>query len=173
MSDMKIFLLVATLLFTSVASTANIVTEKNIYRTARVEMSLYEKHKWSVVITQQRKRLSKSEFESVIDSSYPFGIGSIEDFYIRQIQFKRDSIPIRTLALSAFSDLFNPAKVRLQNKGSNMLLIIEGGDAAFSYIAELEIAPYGVLVRNVKNRISGYEEITHYRYPDSYVRSFD
>jgi hypothetical protein len=166
-----ICLLVMSLLF-CLCVEAQPSTEKRVQHVVRAELLLAGQHKWSVVILQKRKKLSKNEFDQLADSGYPFGLGTVDDYYVREINFKRNNGAPQTAALSSFADLFNPVLAKMQSKGENVLLTIEGGDAAFSYVAELEIAPYGVLTRRVRNRISGYEENTAYTYPENYVKSF-
>jgi hypothetical protein len=84
---------------------------------------------------------------------------------ISEIRLRWGKLPPKILAKSAYADLYAPDSIKVTIKGEHLLLVeINGGDGAHGYVAEIEVAPYGAISRRVRNRKSGYEESTQYRY---------
>lgn len=100
-------------------------------------------------------------------ASVHFGLDGTSDRVITSARLEWGELPPIYLADSAFTDLHLPVIASIEQKGSNLLVAISGGDAGSAYRAIIEIAPYGVVSRRVHNRISGHEQITTYSYPPS------
>lgn len=91
---------------------------------------------------------------------------------ILEIRLRWGKLPPKILAKSAYADLYAPDTAKITIKGEHLLLVeIKGGDGAHGYVAEIEVAPYGAVSRRVRNRKSGYEELTQYKYSARLMQS--
>jgi hypothetical protein len=111
---------------------------------------------WVVRIETKRKPMIRKEIDQVMEtpSVYTFGIGDYDSRYpnhiVSRVSFTCGSRPFRDLALSAFSDLYNPSIAKIQIAGEDRIVLhLRGGDAGFSYSAELEIGTHAILARRV------------------------
>jgi hypothetical protein len=117
-----------------------------------------------------RQLIAIKDFDAYMAAaSVHFGLDGQNDRVITSARLEWGGLPSIYLAESAFIDLHLPSIAVIEQKGSNLLIAISGGDAGSAYRASIEIAPYGVISRRVHNRISGHEQITTYFYPPSIV----
>jgi hypothetical protein len=138
-------------------------------RITTIEHRSFEKVKL-IFDVRPRQTISEKEFDAYMGTAVVFfALGTAEERAISSVQLEWGGMPPIYLAESAFVDLHSPSVTRITQKGIFRLLTIEGGDAGSSYVATLEIAPYGVVSRRVFNRISGYEQVTTYTHPASSI----
>jgi hypothetical protein len=102
---------------------------------------------------------------SLPNMTQEFGPGHIDDREVTSISMRWGNLGKQAIARSAFSDVFNPARVEHYQKGRHLVLILHGGDASSSYRMELELAPHGAVSRRIHNHKSGYEERASFHYP--------
>jgi hypothetical protein len=77
------------------------------------------------------------------------------------------------LSISAAADLYNPQTATIIKKDKNLILQIHGGDGSAGYVANLELAYYGITERRVRHGTSGFEESTKYHHTKRRIAAFD
>jgi hypothetical protein len=77
------------------------------------------------------------------------------------IEDKKTYIP-----LSAFCDLGNPREVFFTDSSQHLSLLINGGDAAGSYLAELTFEKYPISRKNISDYFIRRRKISHGEFPD-------
>ena len=119
-----------------------------------------------------RQPIASKEFDAYMAGAFVhFGLDGTSDRVITSARLEWGGLPPIYLAESAFVDLHLPVVASVEQKGSNLLVAISGGDAGSGYRASIEVAPYGVVSRRVHNRVSGYEQITMFSYPAYFIES--
>ena len=140
-------------------------------RFTSIEYISFEKVKFTFDV-RQRQPIADKEFDAYMAGAFVhFGLDGTSDRVITSARLEWGGLPPMYLAESAFADLHLPVVASVEQKGSNLLLAISGGDAGSSYRASIEIAPYGVVSRRVHNRISGYEQTTTFSYPAYFIEA--
>jgi hypothetical protein len=99
-----------------------------------------------------------------------FGRDDEAETVVSAIRVEWGSIAPHILSGSAFADLYRPNSAKLMKKNDNLVLEIVGGDGVVGYEAQLEIAPYVVVERRIRNRVSGYREVTQYQHTEKGIQ---
>lgn len=121
---------------------------------------------------RSRQPIATEDFDAYLASaSVYFGLDGQNDLVITSARLEWAGLTPIFLAESAFTDLHLPSYVKVEQKGSNLLVSITGGDAGSGYRAVIEVASYGVVSRRVHNRITGYEQVTSYVNPTSVIEA--
>jgi hypothetical protein len=131
----------------------------NLRGKTKTTTEVSEKHAgkhWVVRIETRRKPMGRKEIDQVMGtpSVYTFGIGDYNSRHpnhtVSRISFTCGSRPFRDLALSSFSDLYNPSSAKIQIAGDDRIVLhLRGGDGGFSYSAELENGMHAIVARRV------------------------
>ncbi|QJR13333.1 hypothetical protein [Usitatibacter palustris] len=159
--------LLSLLLLLAIGSTSAkdlVVPGKTLFEHNAAQRVVIEVH------TGPREPLSKTEFDEYMNyAPLHFGLSEPNEAVVKRIGVKWGGLPAMYLSSSAFGDLHDPRRVEIEMKGESLLLSIAGGDAAGSYRAQLEIAPYGIVRRWVFNQLSGHEQTAVYSYSHRYI----
>jgi hypothetical protein len=99
-----------------------------------------------------------------------FGRDDEVETVVSAIRVEWGSIAPYMLSGSAFSDLHHPNTAKLVKKNNQLVLEITGGDGAVGYVAQLDIAPYGIVERRIRHRVSGYQEVTRYLHTEKSIQ---
>lgn len=162
------------LLVTSASSSA--ITEFEIKQVGRTPLTFDHPSKQTVrfeIVTTVAPKIEATDSNAFLQAiGRLFGREDEADSVIAGIRMTWGDHAPTMLSLSATADLYSPTSVKVANRGNNIVLSIRGGDGSGGYFAELEIAPYGMIERRVRHRISGYEEVTKYQHSERRIRAY-